>query len=88
MAPNFCPVCGIVKIVPVMRAMLARNGQAEIEPAVLAYKCERGHLFAFDDYNPCESENHRPKRRARIRHKHRLEVSSRAVKPANVKIDL
>ncbi len=54
MQPNFCPVCGRVKIVPVLRAILRRNGRGELEPVVLAYRCERGHLFAFDEDNACD----------------------------------
>jgi hypothetical protein len=71
--PNFCPVCGLVNIVPIMCAFTHRASGGPAEPAVLAYKCDRGHLFAFSDQNPCENTNaRRLTRRRKLRATERL----------------
>ncbi len=59
MNPQFCPICGMVRIVPIMRAPRAKDPDFSGEPLVLAYKCERGHLFAFGDDNPYENPSRR-----------------------------
>lgn len=42
----------MVRIIPVMRASRLHSDAAELP--ILAYRCRRGHLFAFDDRNPCD----------------------------------